>query len=78
MKSTGNLQFSVGLYNVNGDLNQYKIVMPLFGALLRKQKIKSALKGTGKLLKDLEKSMKHIVNWDLNPYKIVMPLFGAA
>ena len=32
LKSTGNLLFSIGLSTIDRDLNQYKIVVPLFCA----------------------------------------------
>ena len=57
----------------------------LEGLLEKSLKIKSALKGTAKSLRGLEKSLNSIIFWghntvdrDLNQYKIVMPLFGAA
>ena len=49
------------------------------------EKIKCALKSTGKSLKSLEKSLNctifcrnSTVDRDLNQYKIIVPLFGAA
>ena len=57
----------------------------LEGFLEKSLKIKSALKSTGKLLKNIEKSLNYsisvglsTVDRDLNQYKIVVPLFSAA
>ena len=57
----------------------------LEGFLEKSLKMKSALKSTGKSLKNLEKSLIILfsvglstVDGDLNQYEIVVPLFGAA
>ena len=54
----------------------------LEGFLEKSLKIKSALKSTGKSLKNLEKYLNSTifctVDRDQNEYKVVVPLFGAA